>query len=139
MVYDDEKLSPSAFEQMAKEYAKNKKKLSDEILKIFETIICIKNALTKFKLNKEYTKKLDKISKNSNTLYSYIKENNYKLNNKNFNKNYCELLVMLITSCVDARKLLDQNNQDFEMKNAIDDIAKTSCTMFGVCKYRHLN
>ncbi len=139
MVYDDEKLSPESFEQMAKEYAKNRKKSIDNLLPIFETIICLKNNLKKFKLNKVYSKKLDKISENTNILNNYIQENNYNIKERNFNTNYCALLVMLISSCIDARSILDKSDKlNYEIKDALDNITRTSATMFGVCKYRIL-
>lgn len=140
MIYDDEKLSPSAFEQMAKEYLKNKKKYDDNLLSIFNKIVNIKNSLKSFKLNKEYAKKLEEISTNTKSIEDVLKSKNTDTFTKKINCNYCAMLVMLITSCVDARGLLDKqdNNLNFEIKDALDNIVRTSVTMFGVCKYRKL-
>ena len=138
MVYDDEKLSPSAFEQMAREYAKNRQKASLQLLTLFDEILCIKNSLKVFKLNNLYSKKLDNICKNTDIISSFMQKSNHPIKDKKINNNYCALLVMLINKSVDARKLLDKNLGEDEIKDALDEITRTSASMFGVCRYRKL-
>lgn len=156
MIYEDDKLCPKAFEKMAKEYAlqtkkikiidaKNKEnlqKITNEVLQFFDIISCITNNLKKFKLNVNYSKKLDKILKNINNLENYVVENNYTKKEKMPSSNYCALLVKMIITSTDARQKLDALDdcaQDYSiLKNSLDEIIKISATMFGVCKYRKL-
>ncbi len=138
MVYDDEKLSPSAFEQMAREYAKNRQKACLKLFDLFDEILCIKNSLKVFKLNSLYSQKLDNICKNTDVISSFMQKNNHAVKDKKINNNYCALLVMLINKSIDARKMLDKNLGEDEIKDALDEITRTSASMFGVCRYRKL-
>ena len=155
-VYNDEKLCPEIFEQMAKEYSKQKQQL---VVRKIENNIDEKNSLIRkvenninkisssidylssFNLSQTNKAHLEKLKQYQDKIKEHVTEENIKMQNSNF----CQSLQQTTSFCTSTIKKIialqnhcneDEYTKYLNIQDSMLDIINILVHMFGVCKYR---
>lgn len=155
MEFNDEKLSISAFEKMAKEYSTNNKnrlkvfeyKEDDEIKeqnikKLNSYKNNIFNNLTMLKCYKKNNKIVENLFLEYENYSKNIEKISTKSNEKYFKTNYCNNIFEIIHNTTQSIKTLIIL-QEYKIPIKIDsailsllDIIENANSLYGICKYR---